>query len=101
MVGPEDAGDAREDMVTRILRDGEPREPVEEMQLLPTVHHPIAGKTQMVGLPVVFHGSPASIRKPSPAHGQHTEEILRQVGYSDAKIQALQSTGAVQQWQPA
>ncbi len=76
------------------------REPhVEEMNLLPTVHHPIAGKTQMVGSPVVFHGTPTSIRMPAPTHGQHTEEILRELGYTDDKIQRLQHTGAVSQWQ--
>ena len=76
------------------------REPhVQEMNLLPTIHHPLAGATQAVGLPVVFHGSPASIRQPAPLHGQHTEDILRQYGYSEAQIAELKSTGAVRQWQ--
>ena len=73
---------------------------VEEMNLLPTVQHPIAGKTRMVGSPVVFHGTPASIRMPAPTHGQHTEEILRELGYTDDQIQRLQHAGAVKQWQP-
>jgi crotonobetainyl-CoA:carnitine CoA-transferase CaiB-like acyl-CoA transferase len=71
---------------------------VHEMNLLPTMQHPIAGTIQSVGLPVVFHGSPASIRMPAPVHGQHTEAILREVGYSDEKIQALKRAGVVQQW---
>jgi crotonobetainyl-CoA:carnitine CoA-transferase CaiB-like acyl-CoA transferase len=73
---------------------------VQEMQLLPTLHHPVAGEIQTVGLPVVFHGTPASLRLPPPLHGQHTEAILRQLGYSEEKIQALQQAGAVRQWQP-
>lgn len=78
------------------------REPhVHEMDLLPTQHHPVAGKIQIVGLPVVFHGSPASIRRPAPTHGQHSEEILHQHGYSPARIEALKNTGAIQQWQDA
>jgi crotonobetainyl-CoA:carnitine CoA-transferase CaiB-like acyl-CoA transferase len=76
------------------------REPhVQEMHLLPTMHHPVAGAIQSVGLPVVFHGSPASIRMPPPLLGQHTEDILRQYGYSAEKIQELTTLGAVQQWQ--
>jgi len=71
------------------------------MNLLPTVQHPVAGATQLVGSPVVFHGSPASIRRPAPVHGQHTEEILRELGYGSDKIQHLQDSGAVRQWQPA
>lgn len=69
------------------------------MNLLPTVQHPVAGETQMVGSPVVFHGSPASIRRPAPMHGQHTEEILQELGYDAGKIQSLQGSGVVRQWQ--
>lgn len=74
---------------------------VAEMNLMPTVQHPVAGETQMVGSPVVLHGSPTSIRRPAPMHGQHTEEILRELGYDGAKIQSLQDAGAVRQWQPS
>lgn len=70
---------------------------VHEMQLLPRLHHPVAGEIQMVGLPVVFHGTPASIQRPPPMHGQHTEEILHELGYTEEKIQTLQRTGAVKQ----
>jgi formyl-CoA transferase/CoA:oxalate CoA-transferase len=72
---------------------------VAAMDLLPSVQHPVAGTTQMAGLPVVLHGSPASIRLPAPTHGQHTEEILRDLGYAEDKIQRLQNIGAVCQWQ--
>jgi crotonobetainyl-CoA:carnitine CoA-transferase CaiB-like acyl-CoA transferase len=72
---------------------------VQEMHLLPTMQHPVAGTIQAVGLPVVFHDSPASIRMPSPMHGQHTEDILREYGYSEEKIQQLKTVGAVRQWQ--
>jgi formyl-CoA transferase/CoA:oxalate CoA-transferase len=72
---------------------------VAAMDLLPSVHHPVAGKTQMAGLPVVFHASPASIRLPAPTHGQHTEEILRHLGYTEDQVRRLQASGAVHQWQ--
>jgi crotonobetainyl-CoA:carnitine CoA-transferase CaiB-like acyl-CoA transferase len=72
---------------------------VQEMHLLPTMQHPVAGAIQFAGLPVVFHDSPASIRLPSPMHGQHTEDILREYGYSEEKIQELKTLGAVRQWQ--
>ena len=74
---------------------------VQEMDLLPTMQHPVAGPIQTVGLPVEFHGSPASIRLPAPLHGQHTEEILRELGYTADKIQALQNAQVVRQWHAA
>ena len=71
---------------------------VQEMGLLPTMQHPVAGSIQTVGLPVEFHGSPASIRLPAPLHGQHTEEILQELGYAADKIPALQDAQVVRQW---
>jgi crotonobetainyl-CoA:carnitine CoA-transferase CaiB-like acyl-CoA transferase len=73
---------------------------VHDMQLLPTLQHPVAGAIQTVGLPVVLHTTPASIRRPAPLHGEHTTAVLRELGYSAEKIQALQQSGAVRQWQP-
>ena len=76
------------------------REPhVQEMDLLPRLHHPVAGEIQCVGLPVTFHGTPASIRSASPMPGQHSSEILQELGYTAEKIQSLYRTGAVQQLQ--
>jgi crotonobetainyl-CoA:carnitine CoA-transferase CaiB-like acyl-CoA transferase len=74
---------------------------VQEMNLLPTMQHPVAGPIQTVGLPVEFHGSPASMRLPAPLHGQHTVAILQELGYTEDKIQALQEAQVVRQWHPS
>jgi crotonobetainyl-CoA:carnitine CoA-transferase CaiB-like acyl-CoA transferase len=42
--------------------------------------HPVLGKTKMVGFPVRFSKTPASIRLPAPEFGEHTEEVLREIG---------------------
>lgn len=44
--------------------------------LVSAVDHPRAGQVQVVGLPVVFSGTPGRVRGPSPLLGQHTEELL-------------------------
>ena len=37
----------------------------------------------------------SQIRKPAPLHGQHTEEVLRTLGYSDKQVQGLLAEGVV------
>ena len=49
----------------------------------------------MVATPVDFHGTPWAARSTAPELGQHTREVLAQLGRSDGEIAALVSTGAV------
>ena len=51
--------------------------------------HPVLGETRMVGFPWDFSGTPASVRREAPELGQHTEEILLEMGYSWDDISQL------------
>jgi crotonobetainyl-CoA:carnitine CoA-transferase CaiB-like acyl-CoA transferase len=57
--------------------------------------HPVLGKTKMVGFPWDFSQTPASVRREAPEFGQHTEEILLELGYSWEDIAKLKGEKAI------
>ncbi len=57
--------------------------------------HPLAGRVSTLGLPVKFHGTPGGVRRPAPLLGQHTREVLAELGYAATEIEALIESGAV------
>ena len=58
------------------------------------VEHPVRGRYITVGNPIKLSASPTTIT-PSPLLGQHRAEILRELGYGDAEIDALAADGAI------
>ena len=53
--------------------------------------HPAAGTIPMVRNPIVYSGTPLEYAAPPPMLGQHTEQVLRSLNYSDAEIAQLRS----------
>ncbi len=58
--------------------------------------HPTAGKVKAIGLPIKFSDAPGGVRKPAPLFGQHTREVLHELGFSDAEIDRMAELGAIQ-----
>ena len=50
---------------------------------------------RLAALPLSFAGDRAGYRSPPPLVGEHTAEVLREVGYSDDAIEALAAAGVV------
>ena len=49
----------------------------------------------VAGLPVKLTRTPGGIRTPPPRLGEHTDEILRNIGYSDVEISTLRTSGVI------
>jgi crotonobetainyl-CoA:carnitine CoA-transferase CaiB-like acyl-CoA transferase len=65
-------------------------------EMIVETNHPTAGPTKAIGLPIKFSETPGGVRRPAPLFGEHTREILRECGYSDAEIDQLAARGAIQ-----
>jgi len=59
------------------------------------VDHPRAGRTKALGTPIKFPEARGDLTRPAPLFGQHTREILGQLGYSAAQIEDLRQGGVV------
>jgi CoA:oxalate CoA-transferase len=68
---------------------------VQARKVLEEVTHPVMGKMQAVRNPVLLDADGPSIRRAAPLLGQHSAEILRELGHSDAAIAAFAQAGVV------
>jgi crotonobetainyl-CoA:carnitine CoA-transferase CaiB-like acyl-CoA transferase len=64
-------------------------------EMIVQVEHPNVGKMSTLGHPVKYSETPAQITRPAPILGQHSRDVLRDTGYSDAEIEALVQAHAV------
>jgi crotonobetainyl-CoA:carnitine CoA-transferase CaiB-like acyl-CoA transferase/sulfur carrier protein ThiS len=68
---------------------------IRHLGLIAEVDHPTAGRVRAPGIPVRLSGTPPSVRRHPPLLGEHTDEVLADLGYSGTEIAALRRDGAV------
>jgi len=86
----EDALDEIND-VEEVVKDPQ----IQHNNMIVTTDHPTLGPVDVTGVPIRFYDTPGSIRRHPPLLGEHTREILQEVGYSPEDIDALAAQGLV------
>jgi len=68
---------------------------IKARNVIQEIAHPVMGKMQAVRNPVLFDANSPTIRLPAPLLGQHSAEILRELGHSDVAITEFAKAGVV------
>jgi crotonobetainyl-CoA:carnitine CoA-transferase CaiB-like acyl-CoA transferase len=64
-------------------------------RMVETVQHPTIGDLKLLGIPFKFSDTPAAVRRPPPALGEHTDQILGELGMGAAEIAKLRADKVV------
>lgn len=58
-----------------------------------TAEHPTEGTYRRLGSPLRFSATPTSVRRHAPGLGEHTAEVLAELGYDEATVAAMLAAG--------
>ncbi len=68
---------------------------VQHNQMAVEVNHARVGKLKVGGIPVKLKKTPGAVRSAPPTLGQHTREVLQELGISDVEMERLLQTGVI------
>src|SRR5207248_41658 len=69
--------------------------PVRHLGLVAEFEQPGLGATRVLGFPSRASATPAAIRRPAPLIGEHTDEVLKELGVGVEEIERLAAAGVV------
>ena len=59
------------------------------------LEHPVHGSYQTVSSPLKMDATPLRHQGPSPGMGQHTDEVLAELGFDETTVEALRAAAVV------
>ncbi len=65
--------------------------------MISDLEHSVTGPQRVVGPIVTLSKTPTEARLPAPALGEHTREVLTELGFARAEVEALETAGVVEQ----
>lgn len=96
-----------DEAVEKLLAVGLPAGPIMNMEqmyndehvklreMFTTIDHPIAGEVEITNQGIKMSETSPYVRTSSPTLGQHNNEVLKELGYSDEEIKQFQEDGAI------
>ncbi|KAJ5934299.1 hypothetical protein N7466_003846 [Penicillium verhagenii] len=63
--------------------------------MVQSIDHPACGSIKVISPPVKYSNAEPSIRSPPPLLGEHTEELLKDIGLDTVRIEELKKKGVV------
>ncbi len=91
ILGENDLFSCRVQTVSDVVRDAQ----AIENDFFVEAEHPIGRRIKLVGSPVLFDGVRPAVRRTAPELGQHTEEVLLELGYGWEDVAAFRDGGAL------
>jgi crotonobetainyl-CoA:carnitine CoA-transferase CaiB-like acyl-CoA transferase len=64
-------------------------------KMIVDLQHPTLGTVREVGIAIKLSETPGTIRSAAPSSGQHTDAVLKDLGYGSSDIDALRTKGVI------
>ena len=64
-------------------------------EMVKELDHPKAGKIKVTGIPIKLSDTPGEVETAPPVLGQHTQEVLTELGYSDQDLEKLKQENVI------
>ncbi len=97
----------REELVERLVADDVLTAPINEVEdvihdpqirhnkMIVSTEHPALGRIDVTGIPIRFYGTPCAVTKHPPMQGEHTRDVLAELGYAPDEVERLIAKGLV------